>query len=118
VPDALMAARASPLDARHEYLALALAHPDSQRARALGAQLEGADASDPIVAAAAALMRVTSGATTGSAAAKALLVRNAGDPLLVATALHVAEKAGDHDVARRAREALTALGGEGLRAVE
>ena len=118
VPDALMAARASPLDPRHEYLALALAHPDSARARSLGAQLDGADASDPIVAAAAALMRVTSGATTGSAAAKALLARNAGDPLLVATALHVAEKAGDHDVARRAREALTVLGDGGLRAVE
>jgi hypothetical protein len=118
VPDALMAARGSTLDPRHEYLALALAHPESARARTLSAQLEGADASDSIVAAAATIMRLTSGAASAAAAAKALLARDAGDPLLVATALRVAEKAGDHEVARRAREALTALGGAGLRAVE
>jgi hypothetical protein len=118
VPDALVVARANPLDARHEYLALALARPDSARARTLGAQLEAADASDPIVAAAATIMRLSSGAASADAAAKALLARDAGDPLLVATALHVAEKVGDHDVARRAREALMALGGGGLRAVE
>ena len=118
VPDALMATRGTPLDRRHEYLALALAHPDSARARTLGAELEGADASDSIVAAASTLMRLMSGAAPAAAAAKALLARNAGDPHLVATALRVAEKAGDRDVARRAREALTALGGAGLRAVE
>jgi hypothetical protein len=31
-------------------------------------------------------------------------------PLLVAAALRIAEKVGDHDVARRAREVFTALG--------
>jgi hypothetical protein len=94
------------LDARHEYLAVALTHPDGPRARALGLRLDGSAVSDPVVAAAAALVRLAAG--RGSAAG-ALLARDPGDPLLVATALRVAERTGDRDVARRAREALSAL---------
>lgn len=110
-PEALMAPDAHALDARHEYLALALAHPDGPRAAALAARLDDSAASDPVVASASALMLVAAGGARAAGAARALLARDAGDPLLVATALRVAERAGDRDVARRARDVLTALGG-------
>jgi hypothetical protein len=113
LPEALVRSDAPrALDARHEYLALALSHPESARARVLGARLAGGDGSDAIIAAASTLMRLAGGGESAVAAARALLARDAGDPLLVATALRVAEKAGDREVARRAREALTALGAE------
>jgi tetratricopeptide (TPR) repeat protein len=97
------------LDARHEYLALALVQPEGPHAQALGLRLEDSALSDPVVAAAAALVRLAAG--RGSAAG-ALLARDPGDPLLVATALHVAERAGERDVARRARDTLSVLEGE------
>jgi Tfp pilus assembly protein PilF len=98
------------IDARHEYLALALEDPNSERARVLGGRFATMGRSDPIVAAASALMQLASGTATAGATAQGLLARDAGDPLLAAIALRIAEKVGDHDVARRAREVLTALG--------
>jgi hypothetical protein len=98
------------LDARHEYLALALTHPSSPRARQLGARLARAAATDPVVAAAAAFAQLGTDAPIDPDAPRSLLARNPGDPLLAATALRLAEKIGDSDVARRARATLTALG--------
>jgi hypothetical protein len=101
-----------PLDARHRYLALALLHPDAAATRELGARLAPARASDPVVAAAASLARLAPGAPPLEAdAPRMLLARDPTDPLLAATALRLAERVGDRDVARRARAALTALGG-------
>lgn len=97
------------LDARHEYLALALTHPDAPRARELAKRLAVVGAGDDLVAVASALEELAAGATIPPGAPRALLARNPADPLLAATALRLAERAGDQDVARRARETLTAL---------
>jgi Tfp pilus assembly protein PilF len=94
------------LDARHEYLAAALADPKGERARELGARLAGVAASDPVVAAAAALVQIGTGAPIDAAAARALLTRDPRDPLLAATALRLATKTGDAAVASEARESL------------
>ena len=99
------------LDARHEYLALALTDPRAARAKELGDRLAGVTASDPVVAAASALMLLATGLPIDPAAAKALLLRDPADALLAATALRLAKKTGDSDSARRARAVLTALGG-------
>jgi hypothetical protein len=98
------------LDARHEYLAVALTDPRGARARELGARLAGVVASDPVVAAASALVQIGTGAPIEAGAPKALLMRDPGDPLLAATALRLADQTGDAEVATRARAALTALG--------
>jgi hypothetical protein len=100
-----------PLDARHEYLALALAHPESPRARELGERLAPARISDVAVAAAWCLVRLARGAPPLDVdAARALLALDPADPLLAAIALRLAVKVGDADVARRARAALAADG--------
>ena len=98
------------LDARHEYLSLALAHPDAPRARDLAKALAVVGAGDDLVAVASALVQLAAGAEVPPDAPRALLARNPADPLLAATALRLAERVGDRDVARRARETLTALG--------
>jgi tetratricopeptide (TPR) repeat protein len=97
------------LDARHQYLALALTAPSSPRTAALAARLRSASASDPVVAAAAALVALAAGGPIAPGAPRALLARNPADPLLATVALRLAEKVGDTDVARRARETLGAL---------
>jgi tetratricopeptide (TPR) repeat protein len=115
----LLAPDAHGLDARHQYLGLALVHPESDRARRLSLRFASTGTADPIVAAASALMQLaTGGVTAAAAAARALLARNAGDPLLAATALRVAERAGDGEIAGRARAALAALGGGSGASVE
>ncbi len=106
------------LDARHEYLALALTDPRAPRATELGDRLASVAASDPIVAAAAALVQLATGSPIDPAAARAMLQRDPGDPLLAATALRLARKTGDADMASRARAALTALGGRAPRQEE
>lgn len=98
------------LDLRHRYLALALAHPDAPAVRDLGAHLRAVAPADPVVNAASALLQLASGAPISPDAPRELLARNPADPLLAATALRLAERIGDTDVARRARETLTALG--------
>jgi hypothetical protein len=110
--DAAAVAVAPPaaLDVRHEYLALALRSPSEPRTLELGRRL-AASTGDPVVAAAAALVALASGAPIAPEAPGALLARNAADPLLAAIALRMAERVGDHDVAGRARRTLTALGG-------
>jgi hypothetical protein len=98
------------LDARHEYLALALAHPDAPRVRELAARLAQAASSDPVVAAATALLRLAHGAPPPEAqSARALLALDPADPLLAAIALRLADRVGDADAARRARAALAAF---------
>jgi len=99
-----------PLDARHEFLSLALAHPDAPRARELAKRLAVVGAGDDLVALASALEQLAAGATVPPDAPRTLLARNPADPLLAAIALRLAERVGDQDVARRARETLTALG--------
>jgi tetratricopeptide (TPR) repeat protein len=98
------------LDARHEYLAMALADPQSARTGALAERLAGVLASDPVVAAASALVQIGVGARIDAGAPGALLGRDPGDALLAATALRLANKIGDAEAATRARAALTALG--------
>lgn len=106
------------VDLRHDYLAIALSRPDAPRARELGTRLAPAADRDPIVAAAASLVLLGTGAPIAPGAPRALLAIDPADPLLAATALRLAEKVGDSDVARQARAALTALGGAPRRAVE
>ncbi len=102
------------LDLRHEYLALALTEPRTPRAKQLGERLASVASSDPIVAAASALMLLAMGSPIEPAAAKALLQRDPSDALLAATALRLAKKTGDSDSATRAQATLTALGGPDL----
>jgi len=108
--DGTPAAPAEGLDARHEFLDLALRHPDSPRTLELAKRLAGIAPSDPVVGSAAALVQLAVGAPIPPDAPRALLARNAADPLLAATALRLAERVGDRDVARRARQTLSALG--------
>ena len=98
------------LDPRHRYLALAVTRPASPRVRELAARLRAVSAIDPVVAAAAALVQLADGGPVAADSPRALLARNPTDPLLAATALRLAEKVGDADVARRARETLSAIG--------
>ncbi|HEX3772446.1 MAG TPA: hypothetical protein VHV30_16325 [Polyangiaceae bacterium] len=99
------------LDERHEYLALAVTDPKGTATRDLGARLGPIAAGDPIVAAAAALAQVGSGAPIDAGAASRLLNLDPADPLLAAVALQVATRTGDADAATKARATLTALGG-------
>jgi tetratricopeptide (TPR) repeat protein len=101
---------ASGLDVRHEYLAVALTEPTSPRALDLGGRLQRVALEDPIVAAAAGLQQLAGHAEVPPGAPGALLTQNPADPLLAVVALRLADRVGDHEVARRAREALTALG--------
>jgi hypothetical protein len=103
-------ARALPpsLDARHEYLALALWHPDAARTFELRHKLAGVAARDPVAGAAAAIAELALGVPIAPDAPRVLLARNPADPLLAATALRLAERVGDRDVAARARQALAA----------
>jgi tetratricopeptide (TPR) repeat protein len=113
--DEVLTARAPALDPRHEYLALSLAHPGSARTQQLAALLAHVSASDPIVAAAKAFVRVGTDATVDRGEAAQLLERAPADPLVAAAALRLAEKIGDADAAKRARATLTALGASGGR---
>ncbi len=98
------------LDARHEYLSLAMWSPATSRTMELGRRF-AATAGDPVVAAAAALVALASNGPLSPDAPGALLTRNAADPLLAAVALRLAERVGDREVAGRARKTLTAFGG-------
>ncbi|HZU84589.1 MAG TPA: hypothetical protein VE987_16785, partial [Polyangiaceae bacterium] len=109
-PRRLVAGDARVLDDRHVYLALALSEPKGARARQIAARFASAGAADPVVAAASALLQSAGSAAVRADAPRALLARDASDPLLAAAALRLAEKAGDDDAARRARTALAAMG--------
>jgi hypothetical protein len=98
------------LDVRHRFLAGALARPDTAAVRELAARLRGLEAVDPVIGVGAALLQLASTAPVSPDAPRALLARNPADPLLAATALRLAERVGDTEVARRARETLSALG--------
>jgi len=98
------------LDPRHRYLALALSHPETAAVRELGQRLRAVAGVDPVVAVAAATLLLASPAPVAPDVPRALLARNPADPLLAAAALRLAERAGDTDVARRARATLSALG--------
>jgi tetratricopeptide (TPR) repeat protein len=100
------------LDARHQYLADALGDPRGPATQALGERLAGVAGTDPVVAAASALVQIANSAPIAAGAPAALLTRDPGDALLAATALRLANKTGDTDVATRARATLTALGGD------
>jgi tetratricopeptide (TPR) repeat protein len=98
------------LDLRHRYLALAWTAPGSPHLPGLADLLHNVAATDPVVAAAAAIVQLAAGAPIPPDAARALLALNPADPLLAVTAMRLAEKVGDADIARRARAALGALG--------
>jgi tetratricopeptide (TPR) repeat protein len=100
------------LDARHQYLAAALADPQAPATKELGQRLGRIAGTDPVVGSALALVEIASGEPIAPEAPRELLMRDPGDPLLAATALRLANKTGDADVATRARATLTALGGE------
>ena len=107
------AATPSPVDSRHEYLAFAMARPDSPRARALGDRLARVRDRDALVAVAWArveLARADSAAApppAGSSAAS-LLGFDPADPLVAAAALDCAKRRGDVAAAARARANLSA----------
>ncbi|MBV9948835.1 MAG: hypothetical protein JOZ69_18450, partial [Myxococcales bacterium] len=108
---ALLARREAPaLDERHRLLALALTEPRGDRVRALAARFSGLAQADPVVASAAALVAHAAGGAGALESSRGLLRRDASDPLLAATALRLAESAGDGEAARQARRALTAIG--------
>jgi hypothetical protein len=92
------------------YLALALTQPSSPLVRELAGRLRAVSPTDPVVAAATAIAQLAEGGPIAADAPRTLLARNPADPLLAAVALRLAEKVGDADVARRARETLSALG--------
>jgi len=100
----------SALDLRHRYLALALTQPRSANLRAVADRLRNVSVTDPLVASAAAIVQLATGARIDPDAPRALLSGNPADPLLAATALRLAEKVGDPDLARRARAVLGILG--------
>jgi tetratricopeptide (TPR) repeat protein len=98
------------LDARHEYLALALLHSGAKRIHELADRLAVTAPSDTVVVAATCLVGMARGTPPPAAgSANALLAHDPADPLLAAVALRLAEKVGDTDAARRARAALAAL---------
>jgi tetratricopeptide (TPR) repeat protein len=107
------AAPASPakLDARHEYLAFALAGTDPQRARALGERLSREAPGDAIVLAARGLEALHSREAVAPGSAAALLRANPADPLLAAVALRLAERAGEGDVVAKAKAVMAAVVG-------
>lgn len=99
------------LDAIHTYLALAFAEPNEARTRELGDRLARILPEHRLVSVARSLILLASGSPIPPAAAKTLLARDPTDPLVAAIALRLAEKAGDADVARRARAAMKAIAG-------
>jgi hypothetical protein len=74
-------ATAPPLDARHEYLALAMTHPASARTRDLAARLGRLAPHDRVVAAAAAIDALQRGAAIDPASPRTLLGLGRGAPL-------------------------------------
>jgi hypothetical protein len=103
------------LDARHEYLALAMADPKGTATRELGARLAAIASTDAVVAAAAALVQMGSGTSLDAGAARTLMSLDPSDPLLAATALQIATRTGDTEAATKARATLTALGAHDAR---
>jgi hypothetical protein len=97
------------LDARHRYLALALAEPTSNRTARLSAQLAAARSTDTLVAVAWAREGLARGRSIDPRETTALLSRAPGDPIALAAALDVAKKVDDVATARRARASLSAL---------
>jgi hypothetical protein len=96
----------SALDPRHEYLALAHFAPLDSRARELGERLRSVGVSDPIVAAAGALIDLARASKLDPGRARALLDYDPADPLLASVALRVAERTGESAVAEQARTVL------------
>jgi hypothetical protein len=103
------------LDARHEYLALALADPKGAGTKALADRLASVAATDAVVAGAAALVQIGVGGPLDAGGARALMTLDPTDPLLAAIALRLATRTGDIDAASKARATLTAIGGREVR---
>jgi SWI/SNF-related matrix-associated actin-dependent regulator 1 of chromatin subfamily A len=101
------------LDARHEFLRLATAHPKSPSLRTMAERLGRLAPSDRIVAAAAAIDAIQSGTTIDAGLPRRLLALDGTDPLLAAVALQLAVKLRDLDGARRAGVALQHALGRG-----
>ncbi len=97
------------LDARHRYLALALAEPTSERTARLSARLAAARSTDSLVAVAWAREGLARGRSIDARETSALLARAPGDPIALAAALDVARKVDDVDTVKRARASLSAL---------
>jgi hypothetical protein len=96
----------SALDPRHVYLALAHYAPLDSRARELGERLGPFGVSDPIVAAAGALVDLARASKLEPGRARALLDYDPADPLLASVALRLAERTGESAVAEQARTVL------------
>jgi hypothetical protein len=96
----------SALDPRHVYLALARDAPLDSRARELGERLSSFGVTDPIVAAAGALVDLARARKLDPGRARALLDYDPADPLLASVALRVAERTGESAVAEQARTVL------------
>ena len=111
-------ADATGLDLRHRYLALALPSPPP---RGCATSPRACTPCPPPTRSWPPPRRSSSWPTAAPSprdAPRILLARNPADPLLAATALRLAEKIGDRDVARRARETLSAVRREPRRSVD
>jgi hypothetical protein len=97
------------LDARHRYLALAIAEPTSSRTARLSEHLAAARATDTLVAVAWAREGMARGRAIDAHETTALLARAPGDPIALAAVLDVARKADDSATITRARTSLSAL---------
>jgi tetratricopeptide (TPR) repeat protein len=102
------------LDLRHQALVLSLAQPRVASTRELVRRLALVAPADPVVAVATALVSAGPGAARDAEAARGLLSRDSGDPLIAATALRLAQRARDDELTQRARTALRAALGAHL----
>jgi hypothetical protein len=97
------------MDPRHRYLRLALADPGSKETVELGERLARVAPNDRVAAAATGIARLGSAMAAEPDAAAKLFARDAGDPLLVAVALRLANKLGDAVTLEKARTTLALL---------
>jgi tetratricopeptide (TPR) repeat protein len=103
----------TPVDARHEYLALAMTRPDSPRAHALGERLAHVRDRDALVAVAwtrvqLARLDAAGGTSVPTSSLSSAVGFDPADPLVAAAALDVAKRRGDAAAAARARANLSA----------
>jgi hypothetical protein len=114
VPEDPLNAGSRVLDLRHQVLVLSFAQPRAAGTLELGRRLAALAPTDPLVVAATMRVSVALGKTSGKGAARELLSRYPGDPLIGATALRLAQQSGDDEVVRRAQSGLAAVLGAHL----
>jgi hypothetical protein len=95
------------LDAKHDFLALAMARPTAARTKELAERLVRIAPHDRVVAVAGALAVLGQGSPVDPGLPKALLALDPDDALLATAAFRLAVRVGDADVAKRAAAAMS-----------